>query len=81
MDKNEGNKHAHEVKVTVDTVKKEVRSGHYVVSEFKRAVGVEEARVLDQLINGDLVELKDDQRIEIEGGETFISHTREGKSS
>lgn len=73
--------HAHLVTVTVDTLPKQVRPGRYVVSVFKRAVGVDPTYELEQLIDGKLIPLADDAHIRIKGGESFVSHVRGGASS
>lgn len=71
----------HNVPVTVDGVKHEVPRGDYVVSDFKKLVGVDAARELDEVANGELKPLDDNARIVIKGGEVFVSHVRTGGSS
>jgi len=71
----------HLVTVTVDSLPKQVRPGRYLVSVFKKAVGVDPSYELEELINGRLVPLADDAKIRIKGGESFISHVRGGASS
>jgi hypothetical protein len=73
--------HEHDVAVTVDGVKHEVHKGEYVVSHFKKLVGVDAARELDEVIHGELKPLDDNARIHIKGGEIFVSHVRTGGSS
>lgn len=70
-----------DVAVTVDGVKHEVRKGDYVVSEFKKLVGVDAARELDEVVHGELKPLDDSAHIDIKGGEIFVSHVRTGGSS
>ncbi len=70
-----------DVQVTVDSQPKAVHRGSYVVSDFKTKVDLDQSRVLDEIIDNQLTELKDDQRIVIKGGEVFISHVRVGGSS
>ena len=70
-----------EVTVTVDGSKHEVHRGSYIVSDFKKAVGVDAARELDEIIHGELKPLDDNARIVIKGGEVFVSHVRTGGSS
>jgi hypothetical protein len=70
-----------EVQVTVDNVKHEVHRGDYLVSEFKRLVGVDPARELDEIVNGELKPLDDNAHIVIKGGEGFVSHVRTGGSA
>lgn len=70
-----------DVTVTVDTLPKTVHRGSWVVSDFKKEVGVDPNRALDEVIAGEFKPLQDDQRITIKGGEVFVSHTRQGGSS
>ena len=69
------------VTVIVDTVKKQVREGSWIVAEFKKAVGVAADRALDEVIGGEFKPLEDNQRITIKCGEVFVSHARQGGSS
>lgn len=73
--------HVHLVTVTVDSVPKQVRPGRYLVSLFKKAVGVDPTYELEELVNGKLVALADNAHIRIRGGESFVSHIRGGASS
>jgi len=77
----EENRIKHEVTVEVDGHPKRVPPGTYIVSEFKVLVGVDPSRALDEVIDGRLKPLRDDQRITIKGGEVFVSHVRHGGSS
>lgn len=80
----EGHHHphpGHDVTVTVDGVKHEVRKGDYIVSQFKKLVGVDAARELDEVVHGEFKPLDDNAHIEIKGGEIFVSHVRTGGSS
>ena len=70
-----------EVSVTVDGTKHLVRRGDYVVSAFKQLVGVDPARELDELVDGQLKPLDDNSHIEIKGCEVFVSHVRTVGSS
>jgi len=69
------------VTVTVDTVEKHVHRGSWVVADFKKQVGVDPTRALDEVIGGEFKPLEDNQRITIKGGEVFVSHARQGGSS
>jgi len=69
------------VEVTVDTKHREVRPGEWVVADFKNEVKVDASRILEQVVNGQLVILQDTQTIEIKGGEVFVSHVPQGGSS
>jgi len=70
-----------EVVVTVDGKTFQVPEGTYVVSEFKKLVGVDPSKELDEVVHGELKPLDDNQKIHIKGGEVFISHARQGGSS
>ncbi len=69
------------VTVTVDGIPHEVHRGSYIVSEFKKIVGVDPARELDEVVHGELKPLDDSARIVIKGDEVFVSHVRTGGSS
>ena len=69
------------VTVTVDGKPHTVRPGRYIVKDFKRLVGVDPAYQLDEVIDGQFKELKDDAKIHIKGGEVFVSHVRGGAAS
>jgi hypothetical protein len=70
-----------DVAVTVDGTSHTVHRGSYVVSEFKRLVGVDPAKELEQVIHGEFKPLDDSAHIVIKGGEVFVSHVRTGGSS
>ena len=69
------------VTVTVDTKPHTVRKGRYLVSDFKRLVGVDPTYQLDEVVNGQFVELKDTAKVSIKGKEVFVSHVRGGAAS
>jgi hypothetical protein len=73
--------HSVEVTVTVDNIKHHVRRGEYIVSVFKKLVGVGASLELDEVVHGELRPLDDNARIDIRGGEIFVSHVRTGGSS
>jgi hypothetical protein len=73
--------HPETVTVTVDGKIHQVPEGTYVVSEFKKLVGVDASKELDEVVHGELKPLNDNQKIHIKGGEIFISHARQGGSS
>ncbi len=73
--------HTHLVTVTVDNQPREIPAGTYVVSEFKKLVGVDPSKELDEVVHGELKPLDDNQHIHIKAGEVFISHARQGGSS
>jgi hypothetical protein len=74
-------RHREEVSVTVDGKAWRVPEGTYVVSEFKKLVGVDPSKELDEVVHGELKPLDDNQKIHIRGGEVFISHARQGGSA
>lgn len=69
------------VTVTVDTKPHTVRKGRYIVLDFKRLVGVDPSYQLDEVVDGQFVELKDDEKVSIKGNEVFVSHVRGGAAS
>ena len=69
------------VTVTVNDQPIEVRRGSRSVAGLKRVGGVAQADVLEQVVDGRLVELADDGRVDVEGGEVFVSHPRDSASS
>lgn len=69
------------VTVTVDTKPHTVRKGRYNVTDFKRLVGVDPSYQLDEVVNGQFVELKDTEKVSIKGKEVFVSHVRGGAAS
>ena len=77
----EHHRHKHEATVTVDGKAHRVPAETYVVAEFKKLVGVDPSKELDEVVHGELKPLDDNQHIHIKGGEVFISHARQGGSS
>ena len=69
------------VTVTVDTKPHTVRKGRYIVSDFKRLVGVDPSYQLDQVVNGQFAKLEDIEKVSIQGQEIFVSHVRGGAAS
>jgi hypothetical protein len=69
------------VSVTVDNTPKTVHRGSHLVSEFKSLVGVDAAKELEEVIDGQLTSLDDGARVVTKGGEVFFSHPRTGGSS
>lgn len=70
-----------DVEVKVDGKTKRVPRGTYLVSEFKRLVGVAADRELDIVHHDVFKPLKDDEEITIHQCEVFVSHVRTGGSS
>jgi len=71
----------HIVTVTVDSKPHQVPRGEYIVSEFKKLVGVAPERALDEVVGNHFKPRDDNDRIHIHGGEVFVSHVRTGGSS
>lgn len=70
------------VTIDVNQVPRQVRPGCWVVAALKAAVDVPAAKVLAGIKpDGTFDNLDNDARIEILGGEKFISHARRGGSS
>ena len=69
------------VTVTIDTQKKEIHRGNYVVSDLKAALGVPPQKELDIVKDGKLDPLSDSSHIVIKGGEVFVSVVHSGGSS
>lgn len=69
------------VTVTINDRPVEVRPGRRSVAGLKRAGGVAQADVLEQVVDGRLVELADGDHVDVEGGEVFVSHPRDSASS
>jgi len=59
----------------------EIKRGSYLGSELKAALGVEAAKELDTVVDGEFKALADNERIVLKGGEMFVSHARCGASS
>jgi hypothetical protein len=73
--------HGHKVPVTVDSRTVEIEAREWMVSKLKTALGVDQSRELEQVVDGKLVPLDDNSRIHIRAHEVFISHVRGGGSS
>lgn len=73
--------HPEQVTVAVDGKEIKVQAGTYTVSDFKRLVGVDVSRELDEIIHGEFKPLDDNAKITIEKHEKFVSHVRTGSSS
>lgn len=69
------------VSITINHKPFEVIAGVHTVADLKTIGGVPLAHDLDQIIAGKLTPLKDDGKVEICGGEQFISHIKDGSSS
>jgi hypothetical protein len=70
-----------DVSITIDNKIYKVDRGRISVTELKQLGGVPASYELEEIIDGKLVPLADDQHVEIKGGEHFVSHPRAGASS
>jgi len=71
----------HLVPITIDGKTFEVRRGEISVASLKQLAGVPAGYELEEVKHGKLVPLNDDAKVEIKGGEQFVSHPRSGGSS
>jgi hypothetical protein len=71
------------ITVNVNGVEKEItiHRGHTTVAEIKAAADVPIEYVLDQIVDGQIVALQNDDAVTLKGGERFISHPDDGKAS
>jgi hypothetical protein len=69
------------VQINVNGTDVPIHRGHQTVVQIKDAGKVPHPDVLEQLVNGQLNELKDDGAVVIKGGEKFVSHIRGASSS
>lgn len=70
-----------EVTITIDNKNFTVHRGSKTVAELKQLAGIPPAYELEEIVDGKLVPLNDDQRVVIKGNERFVSHPRAGASS
>lgn len=75
------NEHGPIVTIKVNNIDREIHRGSQTVSEIKTVGQVPQADILAEEINKKLVDLADDARVTIKGGEVFVSHPRSGGSS
>jgi hypothetical protein len=71
----------HLVHITIDGKAFEVPRGEITVAALKQLAGIPAGYELEEVKHGKLVPLKDDAKVEIKGGEQFVSHPRDGASS
>ena len=70
-----------EVEITVNNATIRIHRGRRTVAEIKTAGSVPQADELEQLIDGRLTALGDNDAVTIKGEEVFMSHPRSGGSS
>ena len=73
--------HGPQVQITINGSEWPIHRGRESVADIKKAGGVPAALELEQIIDGKLTPLADDGSVTIKGGESFISHVRDSKSS
>lgn len=71
----------HRIKVTIDGAPKEIRQGHYKVSELKGLLGVAGDLELDEVVDGEFKALRDGDSINVKDHDVFVSHVRRGGAS
>jgi hypothetical protein len=69
------------VNISINEKKYEVKRGKYSVAQLKSVGSVSQADELVELIDGQLVPLKEDAPVLVKGGEEFFSHKPDGTSS
>jgi len=70
-----------DVTITIDNKSFTVHRGNTTVRELKQLAGIPEAYELEEIVDGRLVPLGDDQHVVLKGGERFVSHPRAGAAS
>jgi hypothetical protein len=70
-----------DVTITIDNKTYTIHRGSATVNQLKQLAGIPAAYELEEIVDGKLVPLKDDQRVVIKGGERFVGHPRAGASS
>ncbi|TAM83468.1 MAG: hypothetical protein EPN47_04995 [Acidobacteria bacterium] len=70
-----------DVTITINNTGYTVHRGSMTVSEIKELARIPAAYELEEIVDGKLVPLKDDQHVVIKGGEIFVSHPRSGSAS
>lgn len=65
----------------MDGKEKRILRGEYSVSDFKRMMEIAASEEIDEVVDGTLKALKDDDRIVIKERKIFVSHKRKGGSS
>ena len=69
------------VEIKINNNEHKIKPGVHTVTELKQLANVPAAHELEQLIDGKLVPLADNAKVEIKGCEQFFSHVRDGASS
>jgi hypothetical protein len=69
------------VTIIIDTKVHVVHRGKTTVPELKALAGIALGYELEEIVDGKLVPLQDEQHVVLKGGERFVSHPRAGASS
>ena len=82
----QANEHEHPqtgptVTITIDTTTYTIHRGNTTVPELKQLAHIPPEYELEQITDGKLIPLGDDQHVVIKGGERFVGHPRAGASS
>jgi hypothetical protein len=70
-----------DVTITIDNKMYTVHRGNTTVANLKAIAGIPAAYELEEIFNGTLKPLGDDEHVVLKGGERFVSHPRAGASS
>jgi len=70
-----------DVTITIDNKSYTVHRGNTTVGNLKQLAGIQAAYELEEIVDGKLVPLGDDQHVVLKGGERFVSHPRAGAAS
>lgn len=70
-----------DVTITIDNKSYSVHRGETTVPELKQLAGIPAAYELEEILDGKLVPLGDNQRVVLKAGERFVSHPRAGAAS
>ena len=76
----EAEKH-HQITIIVDGVEHKERQTEWVVAALKAQLGIDAAKVLAEITPQGLKDLADDEKIDLQNLERFMTHARSGGSS
>lgn len=83
----DNNKHSHDdrhpkiVEVELNDSPKRIAAGEYTGKKLKEALGAPVDHQLDLVTKGKFDEVKNEEKIRINGGEKFVSYCGQGQSS
>lgn len=70
-----------DVTITIDNKMYTIHRGNTTVANLKAIAGIPAGYELEEIVNGALKPLGDDEHVVLKGGERFVSHPRAGASS